>query len=65
MPLDVVIPSVSRRLVGIQLAEQMLAQIDALANAAPAAIGQHARESFVANLDVGHTAAEGVLVRTG
>lgn len=63
LPLDIVIAAVPGGLIRIQLAEKMLAEIDGLADAAAAAVGEHAREGLAVNLDAGHAAAEGVLVR--
>lgn len=59
------IPSITRWFIRIQLAEEMLTQIDGLADAAAAAIGQHPREGLAVDLDAGHAAAEGVFVWAG
>ena len=56
------IAAVSRGLIRVQLAEQMLAEIDGLVDAATAAVGEHAGVGFAVDLDAGHAAAEGILV---
>ena len=54
--------AISWGLVWVQLAEEMLAQIDGLADAATASIGEHAGVGFAIDLDAGHAAAVGVFM---
>ena len=59
------IATIPRGLVGVELAEEMLAEIDRRAVAATAFIREHAAEGFAVDLDAGHAAAEGVFVGAG
>ncbi len=59
------IAAVSRGFVGIQLAEEMLAEIDGGAVAATAFVGEHASVGVAVDLDAGHTAAIRVFVGAG
>ena len=65
VPRDIVVASISGRLVRPDLAEQVLAQVDALAFAAAAAVGQFTGEAFTVDNNGGHTTTEGVLVVSG
>ena len=58
------VTAVSGGLVGVKLAEEMLAQINGLAVTATAFVGEHAGVGVAADFDAGHAAAEGVLVGT-
>ena len=64
VPVNVVVPSVPGWLVRPDLAEEMLAQVDGLANTAAAAVREGTVEGLAVNDDFGLTTAEGVLVRT-
>ena len=56
------IAAVSRGFVGIQLAEEVLAEIDGGAVAATTFVGEHASVRVAVDLNAGHAAAIGVFV---
>ena len=64
LPGYVVVAAVSRGVLGEELAVKVLAEIDGLAVAATAFVGQHATVRVASNFDAGHTAAVGVFVGT-
>ena len=59
------VASIAGGLVRVQLAEEMLAEIDGLADAAAASIGEHAGVGLAVDLNTGHAAAIGILVASG
>ena len=57
--------AISRGFIGIDLAEEVLAEIDRRAVTATAFVGEHAAVLFAVDVDAGHAAAEGVFVGAG